>query len=314
MPQGKVLITGAAGLLGGALIEAAPAGVAVLAQTRRLALPANLRAKAVAEERLDLLDEASLGDCFQRHAPAGVIHAAARTSAAACEDDPEGARRDNVEASARLARLCAQARILLVQISTDLVFDGRHAPYREDAPTAPLGVYGRTKAQAEELALGCERGLVLRLPLLLGPSPVGRRSPDEQLAQAARRCAQVTLFHDEYRSPIHALAAARLIWELLALAEGSAPREGRTRGVGGLIHVAGRDRVSRWELGLAIAQRLGLDTAFLRSASLKEFTGRPPRPPDLTLDTSRLAALLGRPAPTLAESLALPLGQAGEAG
>jgi hypothetical protein len=65
--------------------------------------------------------------------------------------------------------------------------------------------------------------------------------------------------------------------------------------------------VSRWELGCALADRLGLPRARLVRGSLRDFTGRPPRCPDVSLDVGRLCRLLGRPAPGLAEGLELPL-------
>lgn len=139
-----------------------------------------------AEERFDLADATRVQEFFQRHAPDAVIHTAARTSAADCERDPPSARRDNVETTERLASLCLPRHLPFVLISTDMVFDGRQAPYQEDAPAAPVGVHGPTKVQAETAALASPRGLVARVALLIGRSPRGNRSPDEALAAAGR--------------------------------------------------------------------------------------------------------------------------------
>jgi dTDP-4-dehydrorhamnose reductase len=290
-----VLLTGASGFLGQALIRSAPREVRLLAQTRAHALPSDLRARVENEERLDLAEKAPLERLFRRFAPGAVIHAAARASAAECERDPEGARRDNVVATERLVALCAATELPFVLISTDMVFDGRHAPYREEAAPAPLGVYGRSKVEAETAALHYSRALVARLALLLGRSPHGNRSPDDALAAAAARGQPADLFHDEFRTPIHALAAARILWELLLA------------GRAGLVHVAGRERLSRYDLGVALAKRLGVTAALLRRTSIAGYAGTPPRAPDLSLDTARLREWLGRPAPSLEESLALPL-------
>jgi dTDP-4-dehydrorhamnose reductase len=293
-----VLVTGAAGLLGAALCESAPAGRPVVAQVRRTALPPALAAR-VAVERLELLDEAAVAARLDRYRVGAVLHPAARTVPLDCEDHPAAAAADNVEVPRRLVRLCAARGIPLVHVSTDLVFDGRAGPYRETDATAPISVYGRTKAAAEALVTAAPATLVARVPLMLGRSPAGRRSADEAIAAAVRQGAEVTLFDDEWRTPINALLAARLLWELLA------------RGATGIVHVAGRDRITRWELGCAVAARLGLPRERLRRTSLADFRGRPPRPPDVSLDTARLAALVGRPAPSLTESLAAPLCGAG---
>jgi dTDP-4-dehydrorhamnose reductase len=292
-----VLVTGAAGVLGGALVASAPAGTTVVAQVRATPLAPALRARARIE-RLDLGDDAAVEACLARHEVGAIIHAAARTSPADCEDHPTAAAADNILVPQRLAARCAACGLVLVHCSTDLVFDGRAAPYREEDPPRPISVYGRTKAAAEALVAAAPNTLIVRLPLMLGRSETGRSVDEGLRATVLQRDA--TLFVDEFRTPVHALLAARVLWELLET------------GARGIFHVAGRDRISRWELGLAVADRLGLPRSRLHPGSLRDFTGRPPRCPDVSLATDRLAARLGRPAPTLAESLALPL--AGEGG
>jgi dTDP-4-dehydrorhamnose reductase len=291
----RVLVTGAAGLLGGALLETAPAGVEVVAQTHRLRLPPRYAARAT-ELPLELRDAAALAAALDRYRPDAVVHTAARTSPADCEAHPADAHADNVTATGHLANACAARGLRLLHCSTDLVFDGTAAPYAEDAARHPISEYGRSKAAAEDVALGCPRALVARLPLLYGRSPAGNRSVEETLAAAIGRGESPMLFEDELRTPLHAWQAAALLWELVA---------GETTGT---IHVAGRDRVSRWELGGALVARLGLPRERLRRASIRDFRGTPPRCPDVSLAVGVLTRVVGRPAPGLAEGLELPLG------
>ena len=290
----RVLVTGASGLLGGALVATAPAAVEVVAQTRRLRLPPSLAARAV-EETLDLRDAAALARVLDRHRPEAVVHTAARTVPSDCEAHPAEAHADNVTATGHLVAACAARGLRLLHCSTDLVFDGTAAPYAEDAARHPISEYGRSKAAAEDVVAAYPQALVVRLPLLYGTSPAGDRSVDEVLAGAIRRGEQPALFHDEFRTPLHVHQAGAILWELL------------TGATTGLIHVAGRDRLSRWDLGCALADRLGLPRERLRRTSRRDFTGRPPRCPDVSLDVTRLTRLLGRPAPSLAEGLLLPL-------
>jgi dTDP-4-dehydrorhamnose reductase len=290
----RVLVTGASGLLGGALVATAPPAVAVVAQIRRLRLPPPLAARAV-EEPLDLRDAGALRTALDRHRPGAVIHTAARTVPFDCEAHPADAHADNVTATGHLVTECTARGLRLLHCSTDLVFDGTAAPYAEDAERRPISEYGRSKAAAEDLVAACPRALVARLPLLYGTSPAGNRSVDESLAAAIGRGESPMLFDDEFRTPLHVRQAGALLWELLA---------GETTGT---IHVAGRDRVSRWELGCALADRLGLPRARLRRGSIRDFRGIPPRCPDVSLDVGQLTRILGRPAPTLAEGLTLPL-------
>lgn len=291
----RVLITGASGLLGSALVAKAPADAEIIAQVRSQSLRDPWREGIAVEEKLDLNDDAATRALFQRHSPTSVIHTAARTHPGDCEKHPDDARRDNVETTGLLIECCRDAGILFVFLSTDLVFDGRHAPYDEEAPRAPIGIYAQTKCEAEDLARAYSGSLLLRVSLLLGRSPAGNRSPDEGLVAAHRRQATAHLFHDEYRTPIHNESAAIAIWSLLA------------KRATGLFNLAGRTRVSRWELGQALTRRLGLPEEMLKRTSVKDFRGSPPRPPDCTLKVEKLETFLGHPMPTLDEMLKSPL-------
>ena len=96
--------------------------------------------------------------------PQVIVNAAAYTAVDKAEGEPELAQRINAEAPAALAREAAALGALLVHYSTDYVFDGSgSAPWAEDAPTGPLGVYGATKLAGEQAIAqtGCPH-LILR--------------------------------------------------------------------------------------------------------------------------------------------------------
>lgn len=99
----------------------------------------------------DLADPEGLTALVRDVAPAAVLNAAAYTAVDKAETDAEAAFRINAEAPGALACVCSAAGIPLVHYSTDYVFDGQgKRPYREDDPTAPLGVYGASKLAGEE--------------------------------------------------------------------------------------------------------------------------------------------------------------------
>ncbi len=99
----------------------------------------------------DLADPQHLAGVVREVAPDAVINAAAYTAVDRAESEPEAAFRINGEAPGVLAQACAAAGIPLVHYSTDYVFDGQgSSPYREDDPTAPLGVYGASKLAGEQ--------------------------------------------------------------------------------------------------------------------------------------------------------------------
>lgn len=146
----KLLLLGGDGQLGTRLRQSlAPLGE-VIATTRGGKL-----ADGTACERLDLTDLDAIAPLIERIAPDVVVNATAHTAVDKAESEPELAHTVNALAPERIARACAERDAALVHYSTDYVFDGRAAqPYREDHPTAPLGVYGRSKRAGEEAILG----------------------------------------------------------------------------------------------------------------------------------------------------------------
>lgn len=142
----KILLLGGNGQVGYELQRSlAPLG-ALAVSTRSGELPQGGRC-----EPLDIQAPESFRALIERVDPDVVVNATAHTAVDRAEDEPELAFRANAEAPAELARLCAARGATLVHYSTDYVFDGSATtPYREDDPTAPLGVYGASKLAGEE--------------------------------------------------------------------------------------------------------------------------------------------------------------------
>ncbi len=260
-----IWITGAGGLIGNYLVQTAPAlapGVTVTGLTRA---------------GLDLTRTSAVRDEFQRQNPQLVIHCAALSKSPDCEANPALARKLNVEVTALLAELAAQ--IPLIFLSSDLVFDGRTGNYDESAPVNPLSVYAETKVAAEQIVLGNPRHTVLRLSLNGGVSPTGDRGFNELMRRAWQSGNVLRLFTDEFRSPMPAAVTARVIWDLASLEEP------------GLYHLAGSERLSRWQIGQLLAARWPQSHPRIEPASLKEYVGAP-RAPDTSLNCAKVQKLL----------------------
>jgi dTDP-4-dehydrorhamnose reductase len=263
-------VTGSGGLIGNCLLqtaaEAAP-GWAVSGLTR---------------QRLDLEDARAMATAFAEDRPGLVIHCAALSKSVACQHDPPLARRLNVEVTARLAELAGD--IPLIFLSTDLVFDGCQGHYDETAPVNPLSVYGETKAAAERIVLANPRHTVVRTSLNYGFSPTGDRSFNEEIRRAWIERRTLRLFTDEFRNPIPAEVTARCLWELARLEQP------------GLFHLAGAERLSRWDLGQLLAAHWPDLQARLEPSSIRCYQG-PPRPADTSLDCAKAQRLLSTPLP-----------------
>ncbi len=270
-------ITGANGLIGNYLVQTAP----------RFAPRWCIR--ALTRDQLDLLDVAAVRREFQKDQPQLVIHCAAMTAVADTQKDPELARRVNVEITKLLAELAAD--VPFVFFSTDLIFDGRKGNYTETDAVNPLHVYGETKLAAEEIVLRNPRHLVVRTSLNAGVSPSGRAF-NEQLRRSLQQAGQgMKLFTDEFRCPIPAVETARAVWELV------------NKNCTGLYHVAGAEKLSRWQIGELLLQRWPEVTAKIEAGLAKDFPG-PPRALDTSLDISKVQKVLSRPLPKFSEWLA----------
>lgn len=141
-----VLVLGGNGQVGQELLRAlAPLG-RVVATTRSGVLP-----DGSACETADFSQPDSLPALLDRLKPSAVVNAAAYTAVDRAEQEPEAAFAANAHAPGVIARWCAAHGVPFVHYSTDYVFDGQGtAPYREDEPTAPLGVYGTSKRDGED--------------------------------------------------------------------------------------------------------------------------------------------------------------------
>ena len=151
----KVLLTGAAGQLGQALMASRPEGVQLIACTRA---------------ELDLADPGACRAAVASHRPDWVLNAGAYTAVDKAESEPELAQAVNAGAPAAFAEALAEIGGRLLQVSTDFVFNGSQgSPYRPEQALDPLGVYGATKAAGETAALSLPGARVLRTSWVYGP-------------------------------------------------------------------------------------------------------------------------------------------------
>lgn len=272
-----VWVTGAGGLIGNYLVQAA-------AQFT----PA-WTVRGLTRADVDLLDFEAVRKHFRNDAPRLVFHCAALSHSPSCQNNPELARKINVGVTALLADLAAN--IPFIFFSSDLVFDGRAGNYDESAPVNPLSVYAETKVAAEKITLANPRHTVIRTSLNGGNSPTGDRAFNEQMRLAWQRGETLKLFTDEFRNPIPAETTARAAWELAI------------KNAAGLFHVAGAEKLSRFEIGQLIAARWPRLNPKIEAGSLKEYRGAP-RSPDTSLNCAKVEKHLSFPLPKFSAWLA----------
>lgn len=265
-----MLVTGAAGLIGQYVMKTAS----------RWAPEWEVR--GLTRQDVDLTDPVRVTAVMHALKPQAMIHCAALSRTKECEQDPARARRNNVEATMRLAEL-ARA-IPFIFLSSGEVFDGRRGWYVETDEATPINVYGQTKLDAERRVLANPNHTVVRIVLTAGTSAASGRSFVEDMSRVAQSGGCVSLFADEYRCPLPAGVIARALWELVQ------------RQQPGLYHLGGPERLSRWEIGEALVPWYPELRGCLQSSSSKDYRGSP-RPADLSLHCEKIQRLLSFPIP-----------------
>ncbi|MCC6407306.1 MAG: dTDP-4-dehydrorhamnose reductase [Planctomycetes bacterium] len=273
----RVLVTGAAGMLGSELLRRVPSGVH--------ALGTDLIARdGLDVPGLDLADTAAVDAAWAAHGPFdGVIHGAAWTAVDLAEEKPADAARANTDACRVLAAKCASTGARLVVVSTDFVFDGRKtSPYVEGDRENPLSVYGKTKREGELAALAAHprATMVVRTQWLYGPR--GKHFP-RTIAGFARSKGALKVVDDQVGAPTSTLELAPALWDVLA------------KGETGVYHAACEGSCSWFGLTRELCARLGLAHVELTPCTTADFPRPAARPAYSVLESSKLARLRGRP-------------------
>jgi dTDP-4-dehydrorhamnose reductase len=263
-----VWITGANGLIGNYLVQTAP----------RFA--PRWRVRGLARNDFDLLDFKTVEREFKKDQPRIIIHCAAISVVSEAQKNSALAKKINVEATKFLAELATE--IPFVFFSTDLIFDGRQGNYSENDLPNPLHLYGETKIAAEEIVLRNPKHLIVRTSINGGISRAGNRGFNEQLKLSLQNSSGMKLFTDEFRSPIFAGETARAVWELVE------------KNCAGIFHVAGAEKLSRFQIGELLLKRWPEIKTKIEVGSAKDFPG-PPRALDTSLDISKAQKILSRP-------------------
>ncbi len=257
----RLLVTGAAGMLGTDVIAAATAHDVV----------------ALARADLDIVDADAVRAAVRDVRPDAILNCAAWTDVDGAESAEAQATAINGDGAGHVAAAAAEAGAIVVHVSSDYVFAGdASAPYAEAAATGPLSAYGRSKL-AGELAVAAaapDRHAIVRSSWLFGPH--GRNFVDTMLRLGAERD-EVTVVDDQVGRPTY---TGHLASALVRVAETRAH---------GILHVAGGGACSWWELARAAFDQAGVECRVQRGRTAD--LGRPaPRPAYSVLASTRADA------------------------
>ena len=274
----KILVTGASGLVGSAVVSQGSKHHELLSLSRA---------------ELDVTEPAAVSRAVREFSPHAVLHCAAYTDVDGCERDPERAVAVNAEGAQWVAEAAHHSGASMIHVSTDYVFDGRATrPYREDDVTGPmssLSAYGRSKLEGEARVARCapDTWVIVRTAWLYGK---GKGFVDWARARL-QSDEELPLIEDQTGSPTYALDLAEA---LLRLAEG---------GHRGSFHFANTGQATWVDVGKAVARELGVGTERLRAIRAEELDRPARRPHYSVLSVARYESATGSAAPSWQDAL-----------
>lgn len=260
----KLLVTGCNGLLGQKLAAAAAEAYRVIG------LDHEDRASIPCETfySVDITDRDRVLEVVEQSSPAAVINTAALTNVDACEKERDLAWAVNVDGVRYLMEGCRRAGAMMVQISSDYVFDGEAGPYQEESDPRPLGFYGITKLESERVLTGSSlpSWAVVRTNVLYGWAQGIRANFALWVISHLAAGKYIRAAIDQYGNPT---LADNLAAGILLLVSGHHR---------GLYHIAGADYMSRWAFALKIAHVFHLNHELIAPVLSTQLSQRAPRP------------------------------------
>jgi dTDP-4-dehydrorhamnose reductase len=262
----KLFITGSNGLLGQAMVKIFKSQFEISAcdlsrqAFEDLSYPHNY-------VQLDLTERTNVSRVFNEIKPDIIINTAAYTNVDRCESENEICWSVNVRAVENIIEACGSFKPIFVQISTDYVFDGTSAPYRESDPPKPLGYYGLSKFSAEKLLKASHlEYIIARTMILFGTGKHVRLNFATWVIDQLKRKNKIRVVNDQIGNPTYVDDLTEAVLRLLNEQEY------------GLFHISGNEVCNRFEFACKIADVFNLDKNLIeeiKTADLGQQAARP---------------------------------------
>jgi dTDP-4-dehydrorhamnose reductase len=285
----KIIITGGSGILGGYLVETAPARFQITA-TYHSNLP---RSEGCGFAWLDITDASAVDGLFREIKPEAVIHTAGAANVDFCQKNQEQGYSNNVTGTGNIISACRAGNIRLIHLSTNAVYGGDAPPYGEESPMEPVNIYGQQKKESDNLVR--KSGLdwtIVRPILMYGWSrPWSRKDFVVWVLENLKAGKPVKLVDDVSENPLSAEVCAQAIWGCLE------------KRMAGEFNLAGKDVVNRYQLGLTAAKVFGHDPGLIEPVKNESFKNIAPRPANTSFNALKMASVLGLEPQPLEEGL-----------
>ncbi len=276
----KLIVTGGSGFVSGSIIKQVPANMEIYAISRQDE-PKNLPHHI---QWLKIISQEEHANIIYEVKPDAIIHTSAMADIDECEKYPDLAWKVNVELTRLLLNSAEKVSCRFIYCSTDTVFDGTKGMYTEKETPIPVNHYAKTKVQAEQEVSRTKIPYVIaRLSLVMGFPVLG--VGNSFLARMQKRIQEgkpVPMPEDEYRTPIDVITVGRALIELAQTS------------FEGIIHLAGNERISRYNMAKIIAREMSWDETLIHPHVITD-TLRAPRPKDASLNNTFAKTILKTP-------------------
>ncbi len=275
-----VCVTGGTGLVGKALEETLPADVRMVSAHLH---PDRVRGSRARQVIVDVRDRRSVEKLFQRYTFDAVVHAAGIANVDYAETHYLDSWESNMVGTFNLVAAAQRAGCHLIHVSSNAVFDGTAAPYREDDPLRPINRYGAIKAECERLVRAMDGTWTIVRPILMyGWHHAQNRSNLVTWAvEALSRGQSLQMVTDVYENPLYSRQCSLALWAIV------------TRRLTGVFHVAGAEVLNRYDFARRVAEIFGLDGSLIHPVSSSFFPSIAPRPRNTSFVTERMERELG---------------------
>jgi len=268
----KALVIGAAGQVGGALIQA-------LHDRGHQAIGVDRVALCCSILQLDASNALRMHALLKETMPDWVFYPAGFSWVDGCERDPLSSFNSNVKWPLGIATVVGQLGAGFTYYSSEYIFDGRHGPYAEEAEPNPLNIYGRHKLEAEQKLPRVGRTLLVRTTVVYGQE-IQRKNFVYQVLDRLSRNETMLVPNDQISSPTYNVDLAQACVECAE------------RGILGTLNLAGPDRIDRYAFALRICETFDLEPALLLPTSTSVLGQTAMRPLNAGLDSSKACQLL----------------------
>lgn len=273
----KVLVTGASGLLGTALVDHLADDFELVGVSRNL----GFCPKHVSWVLADLLNLSETAKLLQRIRPEAVIHCAALVNVDLCEKDSYLANQLHCRTTEVIAETLGQWNGRLIYISTDSVFNGRkNGLYTEEDLPDPPNAYAKTKLSGELAALSYSESVILRTNIF-GWSRTDKISFAEWVLKGLVLGSPLTMFTDVFYTPIHVSHLANIIRKVL-----------HHTSLKGIYHATGSEVLSKYDFAMAMASFFNLGNEHIKPISVDDLKLVAARPKNMALLNKTLASSL----------------------